>query len=54
MIKNIDPGSGDAERANLAGLVLGGGGGRPDYLKKLVLGCIEADFCNRILVLKRD
>ena len=29
------------DRPNFGGLVLGGGGGRPDYLH----GCIEADFC---------
>ena len=34
-----------SRRANFRGLVLGGGGGRPDYLQKLVLGCIEAKFC---------
>jgi|OM-RGC.v1.036520313 hypothetical protein len=26
------------DRANLTGLVLGGGGGRPDYLQKLKIG----------------
>ena len=36
----------ELELSNFLGRVLGGGGGRPDYLQKLkVLGCIEAKFC---------
>ena len=35
-VKHCAPGgSVRGERANLKGLVLGGGGGRPDYLQKL-------------------